>query len=279
MVGGLFTKLAGPIGWVISALQLFGDAINAINKYEIEQLGFDKEHYQAWLDFTKQFLDLENQAKTEEINYRYEVIQRNFDVESEIAKAAYSLSADNYAKAVEISLGSITQGISQTAFSAASAAIEAGATAMTNVNTAAVEREKAAASNEARSVKNEKTLANITQDLVSANITYENAESEISQRNLHNKQRHWAVSNMQDARDGDLLGGPKLMLTGSGPEDNYGVTSSEKRYSSQRGEAPDGTNRYSTNYKYIYQNDKSVGSAIGDAAVNAGKSEIGRAHV
>ena len=111
MVGGLFTKLAGPIGWVISALQLFGDAINAINKYEIEQLGFDKEHYQAWLDFTKQFLDLENQAKTEEINYRYEVIQRNFDVESEIAKAAKSLSVDNYAKAVEISLGSITQGI------------------------------------------------------------------------------------------------------------------------------------------------------------------------
>lgn len=275
MVGGLFTKLAGPIGWVISALQLFGDVVNAINKYEIEQLGYDKEHYQAWLDFTKQFLDLENQAKTEQINYRYEVIQRNFDVESEIAKAAKSLSVDNYAKAVEISLGSITQGISQTAFSAASAAIEAGATAMTNVNTAAVEREKASASNKARSVKNEKTLENITQDLVSANIAYENAESEISQRSLHNKQRHWAVSNMQDASDGALLGGPKLMLTGSGPEDNYGVTSSEKRYSSQRGEAPDGTNRYSTNYKYIYQNDKSVGSAIGDAAINAGKSVTG----
>ena len=275
MVGGLFTKLAGPIGWVISALQLFGDAVNAINKYEIEQLGFDKEHYQAWLDFTRQFLDLENQAKTEEINYRYEVIQRNFDVESEIAKAAYSLSVDNYAKAVEISLGSITQGISQTAFSAASAAIEAGATAMTNVNTAAVEREKASASNEARSVKNEKTLENITQDLVSANIAYENAESEISQRNLHNKQRHWAVSNMQDAKHGALLGGSKIMMAGSGPEDNYGVTSSEDRYNSQRGEAPDGTNRYSTNYKYIYQNDKSVGSAIGDAAINAGKSVTG----
>lgn len=275
MVGTLFTKLAGPIGWVISALQLFGDAINAINKYEIEQLGFDKEHYQAWLDFTKQFLDLENQAKTEEINYRYEVIQRNFDVESEIAKAAKSLSVDNYAKAVEISLGSITQGISQTAFSAASAAIEAGATAMTNVNTAAVEREKASASNEARSVKNEKTLENITQDLVSANVTYENAESEISQRNLHNKQRHWAVSNIQDARHGALLGGPKLMLTGSGPEDNYGVTSSEDRYNSQEGKGVDGTNRNSTDYRYIYQNDKSVGSAIGDAAINAGKSVTG----
>ena len=275
MVGGLFTKLAGPIGWVISALQLFGDAVNAINKYEIEQLGFDKEHYQAWLDFTRQFLDLENQAKTEEINYRYEVIQRNFDVESEIAKAAYSLSVDNYAKAVEISLGSITQGISQTAFSAASAAIEAGATAMTNVNTAAVEREKAAASNEARSLKNEKTLENITQDLVSANITYENAESEISQRSLHNKQRHWIVSNVQDASGGALLGGSKIMMAGSGPEDNYGVTSSEDRYNSQRGEAPDGTNRYSTNYKHIYQNDKSVGSAIGDAAINAGKSVTG----
>lgn len=275
MVGGLFTKLAGPIGWVISALQLFGDAVNAINKYEIEQLGYDKEHYQAWLDFTKQFLDLENQAKTEQINYQYEVIQRNFDVESEIAKAAYSLSVDNYAKAVEISLGSITQGISQTAFSAASAAIEAGATAMTNVNTAAVEREKAAASNEARSLKNEKTLENITQDLVSANITYENAESEISQRSLHNKQRHNIVSNMQDTSDGALLGGPKLMLTGSGPEDNYGVTSSEDRYNSQRGEAPDGTNRYSTNYNYIYKNEKSVGEAIGDGVVNGIKSSIG----
>lgn len=275
MVGGLFTKLAGPIGWVISALQLFGDAVNAINKYEIEQLGYDKEHYQAWLDFTKQFLDLENQAKTEQINYQYEVIQRNFDVESEIAKAAYSLSVDNYAKAVEISLGSITQGISQTAFSAASAAIEAGATAMTNVNTAAVEREKAAASNEARSLKNEKTLENITQDLVSANITYENAESEISQRSLHNKQRHNIVSNMQDTSDGALLGGPKLMLTGSGPEDNYGVTSSEARYNSQRGEAPDGTNRYSTNYNYIYKNDKSIGEAIGDGVVNGIKSSTG----
>lgn len=275
MVGGLFTKLAGPIGWVISGLQLLGDALNAINKYEIEQLGFDKEHYQAWLDFTKQFLDLENEAKTEEINYRYEVIQRNFDVESEIAKAAKSLSVDNYAKAVEISLGSITQGISQTAFSAASAAIEAGATAMTNANAAAVEREKASASNKARSVKNEKTLENITQDLVSANITYENAESEISQRSLHNKQRHWAVSNMQDASGGDLLGGPKLMLTGSGPEDNYGVTSSEARYNSQRGEAPDGTNRYGTHYRYIYQNDKSVGEATADAAINAGKSLTG----
>lgn len=275
MVGGLFTKLAGPIGWVISGLQLLGDALNAINKYEIEQLGFDKEHYQAWLDFTKQFLDLENEAKTEEINYRYEVIQRNFDVESEIAKAAYSLSADNYAKAVEISLGSITQGISQTAFSAASAAIEAGATAMTNVNTAAVEREKAVASNEARSVKNERTLENITQELVSSNITYQNKESEISQRSLHNKQRHWAVSNMQDASGGDLLGGPKLMLTGSGPEDNYGVTSSEDRYNSQEGKGVDGTNRYSTKYKYIYQNDKSIGSAIGDAAINAGKSLTG----
>lgn len=275
MVGGLFTKLAGPIGWVISALQLFGDAVNAINKYEIEQLGYDKEHYQAWLDFTKQFLDLENQAKTEQINYQYEVIQRNFDVESEIAKAAYSLSVDNYAKAVEISLGSITQGISQTAFSAASAAIEAGATAMTNVNTAAVEREKAAASNEARSLKNEKTLENITQDLVSANITYENAESEISQRSLHNKQRHNIVSNMQDTSDGALLGGPKLMLTGSGPEDNYRVTSSEARYNSQRGEAPDGTNRYSTNYNYIYKNDKSIGEAIGDGVVNGIKSSTG----
>ena len=272
MVGGLFTKLAGPIGWVISALQLFGDAVNAINKYEIEQLGYDKEHYQAWLDFTKQFLDLENQAKTEQINYQYEVIQRNFDVESEIAKAAYSLSVDNYAKAVEISLGSITQGISQTAFSAASAAIEAGATAMTNVNTAAVEREKAAASNEARSLKNEKTLENITQDLVSANITYENAESEISQRSLHNKQRHWIVSNAQDASGGDLSVGTKIMMTGSGPEDNYGVTSSEARYNSQRGEAPDGTNRYSTNYNYIYKNNKSIGEAIGDGVVNGIKS-------
>lgn len=275
MVGGLFTKLAGPIGWVISALQLFGDAVNAINKYEIEQLGYDKEHYQAWLDFTKQFLDLENQAKTEQINYQYEVIQRNFDVESEIAKAAYSLSVDNYAKAVEISLGSITQGISQTAFSAASAAIEAGATAMTNVNTAAVEREKAAASNEARSLKNEKTLENITQDLVSANITYENAESEISQRSLHNKQRHWIVSNAQDASGGDLSVGTKIMMTGSGPEDNYGVTSSEARYNSQRGEAPDGTNRYSTNYNYIYKNDKSIGEAIGDGVVNGIKSSTG----
>ena len=275
MVGGLFTKLAGPIGWVISALQLFGDVVNAINKYEIEQLGYDKEHYQAWLDFTRQFLDLENQAKTEEINYRYEVIQRNFDVESEIAKAAKSLSVDNYAKAVEISLGSITQGISQTAFSAASAAIEAGATAMTNANAAAVEREKASASNKARSVKNEKTLENITQDLVSANIAYENAESEISQRSLHNKQRHWAVSNMQDTSDGALLGGPKLMLTGSGPEDNYGVTSSEDRYNSQRGEAPDGTNRYSTDYNYIYKNDKSIGEAIGDGVVNGIKSSTG----
>ena len=275
MVGGLFTKLAGPIGWVISALQLFGDAVNAINKYEIEQLGYDKEHYQAWLDFTKQFLDLENQAKTEQINYQYEVIQRNFDVESEIAKAAYSLSVDNYAKAVEISLGSITQGISQTAFSAASAAIEAGATAMTNVNTAAVEREKASASNKARSLKNEKTLDNITQDLISANITYENAESEISQRSLHNKQRHNIVSNIQDAKHGALLGGPKLMLTGSGPEDNYGVTSSEDRYNSQRGEAPDGTNRYSTNYNYIYKNDKSVGEAIGNGVVNGIKSSTG----
>ena len=272
MVGGLFTKLAGPIGWVISALQLFGDAVNAINKYEIEQLGYDKEHYQAWLDFTKQFLDLENQAKTEQINYQYEVIQRNFDVESEIAKAAYSLSVDNYAKAVEISLGSITQGISQTAFSAASAAIEAGATAMTNVNTAAVEREKAAASNEARSLKNEKTLENITQDLVSANITYENAESEISQRSLHNKQRHWIVSNAQDASGGDLSVGTKIMMAGSGTEDNYGVTSSEARYNSQRGEAPDGTNRYSTNYNYIYKNDKSIGEAIGDGVVNGIKS-------
>ena len=275
MVGGLFTKLAGPIGWVISALQLFGDAVNAINKYEIEQLGYDKEHYQAWLDFTKQFLDLENQAKTEQINYQYEVIQRNFDVESEIAKAAYSLSVDNYAKAVEISLGSITQGISQTAFSAASAAIEAGATAMTNVNTATVEREKAAASNEARSLKNEKTLENITQDLVSANITYENAESEISQRSLHNKQRHWIVSNVQDASGGDLLGGTKIMMAGSGPEDNYGVTSSEARYNSQRGLAPDGTNRYSTDYKYIYKNDKSVGEAIGNGVVNGIKSSTG----
>lgn len=275
MVGGLFTKLAGPIGWVISALQLFGDAVNAINKYEIEQLGYDKEHYQAWLDFTKQFLDLENQAKTEQINYQYEVIQRNFDVESEIAKAAYSLSVDNYAKAVEISLGSITQGISQTAFSAASAAIEAGATAMTNVNTAAVEREKATASNEARSLKNEKTLENITQDLVSANITYENAESEISQRSLHNKQRHWIVSNAQDASGGDLSVGTKIMMAGSGPEDNYGVTSSEARYNSQRGEAPDGTNRYSTNYNYIYKNDKSIGEAIGDGVVNGIKSSTG----
>lgn len=275
MVGGLFTKLAGPIGWVISALQLFGDAVNAINKYEIEQLGYDKEHYQAWLDFTKQFLDLENQAKTEQINYQYEVIQRNFDVESEIAKAAYSLSVDNYAKAVEISLGSITQGISQTAFSAASAAIEAGATAITNVNTAAVEREKAAASNEARSLKNEKTLENITQDLVSANITYENAESEISQRSLHNKQRHWIVSNAQDASGGDLSVGTKIMMAGSGPEDNYGVTSSEARYNSQRGEAPDGTNRYSTDYKYIYKNDKSVGEAIGNGVVNGIKSSTG----
>lgn len=275
MVGGLFTKLAGPIGWVISALQLFGDTVNAINKYEIEQLGYDKEHYQAWLDFTKQFLDLENQAKTEQINYQYEVIQRNFDVESEIAKAAYSLSVDNYAKAVEISLGSITQGISQTAFSAASAAIEAGATAMTNVNTAAVEREKAAASNEARSLKNEKTLKNITQDLVSANITYENAESEISQRSLHNKQRHWIVSNAQDASGGDLSVGTKIMMAGSGPEDNYGVTSSEARYNSQRGEAPDGTNRYSTNYNYIYKNDKSIGEAIGDGVVNGIKSSTG----
>lgn len=275
MVSGLFTKLAGPIGWVISALQLFGDAINAINEYEIKQLGYDKEHYQAWLDFTKQFLDLENQAKTEQINYQYEVIQRNFDVESEIAKAAYSLSVDNYAKAVEISLGSITQGISQTAFSAASAAIEAGATAMTNVNTAAVEREKAAASNEARSLKNEKTLENITQDLVSANITYENAESEISQRSLHNKQRHWIVSNAQDASGGDLSVGTKIMMAGSGPEDNYGVTSSEARYNSQRGEAPDGTNRYSTNYNYIYKNDKSIGEAIGDGVVNGIKSSTG----
>ena len=247
MVGGLFTKLAGPIGWVISALQLFGDAVNAINKYEIEQLGFDKEHYQAWLDFTKQFLDLENQAKTEQINYRYEVIQRNFDVESEIAKAAYSLSADNYAKAVEISLGSITQGISQTAFSAASAAIEAGATAMTNLNTAAVEREKATASNEARGIKNEKTLENIAQDLVSANIAYENAESEISQRSLHNKQRHNIVSNIQDTRKGVLLNGPKLMLTGSGPEDNYGVSASANRYNNQEA--------------------KGVGSGISDAVV------------
>ena len=247
MVGGLFTKLAPAVGWVISGLQLFGDALNAVNEYEIKMLGFDKERYQAHLDFRKQNLDLSNQAKIEQINYEYELIQRNFDVESEIAKAAKSLSADNYAKAVEISLGSITQGISQTAFSAASAAIEAGATAMTNLNTAAVEREKATASNEARGIKNEKTLENIAQDLVSANIAYENAESEISQRRLHNKQRHNIVSNIQDTRKGVLLNGPKLMLIGSGTEDNYGVSASENRYSKQEA--------------------KGVGNGISDAVV------------
>lgn len=272
MVGGLFTKLAGPIGWVISALQLFGDAVNAINKYEIEQLGYDKEHYQAWLDFTKQFLDLENQAKTEQINYQYEVIQRNFDVESEIAKAAYSLSVDNYAKAVEISLGSITQGISQTAFSAASAAIEAGATAMTNVNTAAVEREKAAASNEARSLKNEKTLENITQDLVSANITYENAESEISQKRQHLKDRQYIVANAQGVSRGALTGGSKIMMAGS---DTDGVTASEGRYNSQESNAVGNTNRYSTEYTRNYETPQSVGSALGNATMNAIKSSTG----
>lgn len=272
MVGGLFTKLAGPIGWVISALQLFGDAINAINEYEIKQLGYDKEHYQAWLDFTKQFLDLENQAKTEQINYQYEVIQRNFDVESEIAKAAYSLSVDNYAKAVEISLGSITQGISQAAFSAASAAIEAGATAMTNVNTAAVEREKAAASNEARSLKNEKTLENITQDLVSANITYENAESEIAQKRQHLKDRQYIVANAQGVSRGALTGGSKIMMAGS---DTDGVTASEGRYNSQETNAVGNTNRYSTNYTRDYETPQSVGSALGNATMNAIKSSTG----
>lgn len=272
MVGGLFTKLAGPIGWVISALQLFGDAVNAINKYEIEQLGYDKEHYQVWLDFTKQFLDLENQAKTEQINYQYEVIQRNFDVESEIAKAAYSLSVDNYAKAVEISLGSITQGISQTAFSAASAAIEAGATAITNVNTAAVEREKAAASNEARSLKNEKTLENITQDLVSANITYENAESEIAQKRQHLKDRQYIVANAQGVSRGALTGGSKIMMAGS---DTDGATASEGRYNSQETNAVGNTNRYSTNYTRDYETPQSVGSALGNATMNAIKSSTG----
>lgn len=272
MVGGLFTKLAGPIGWVISALQLFGDAINAINKYEIEQLGFDKEHYQAWLDFTKQFLDLENAAKTEEINYRYEVIQRNFDVESEIAKAAKSLSVDNYAKAVEISLGSITQGISQTAFSAASAAIEAGATAMTNVNTAAVEREKASASNKARSVKNEKTLDNITQDLVSANIGYENTVSEIAQKRQHLKDRQYIVANAQGVSRGALTGGSKIMMAGS---DTDGVTASEGRYNSQESNAVGNTNRYSTKYTRDYETPQSVGSALGNATMNAIKSSTG----
>lgn len=272
MVGGLFTKLAGPIGWVISALQLFGDAINAINEYEIKQLGYDKEHYQAWLDFTKQFLDLENQAKTEQINYQYEVIQRNFDVESEIAKAAYSLSVDNYAKAVEISLGPITQGISQTAFSAASAAIEAGATAITNVNTAAVEREKAAASNEARSLKNEKTLENITQDLVSANITYENAESEIAQKRQHLKDRQYIVANAQGVSRGALTGGSKIMMAGS---DTDGVTASEGRYNSQETNAVGNTNRYSTNYTRDYETPQSVGSALGNATMNAIKSSTG----
>lgn len=272
MVGGLFTKLAGPIGWVISGLQLFGDAINAINEYEIKQLGYDKEHYQAWLDFTKQFLDLENQAKTEEINYRYEVIQRNFDVESEIAKAAKSLSVDNYAKAVEISLGSITQGISQTAFSAASAAIEAGATAMTNVNTAAVEREKASASNEARSLKNEKTLENITQDLVSANIGYENTVSEIAQKRQHLKDRQYIVANAQGVSRGALTGGSKIMMAGS---DTDGVTASEGRYNSQESNAVGNTNRYSTEYTRNYENPQSVGSALGNATMNAIKSSTG----
>lgn len=272
MVGGLFTKLAGPIGWVISALQLFGDAINAINEYEIKQLGYDKEHYQAWLDFTKQFLDLENQAKTEQINYQYEVIQRNFDVESEIAKAAYSLSVDNYAKAVEISLGSITQGISQTAFSAASAAIEAGATAMTNVNTAAVEREKAAASNEARSLKNEKTLENITQDLVSANIGYENTVSEIAQKSQHLKDRQYIVANAQGVSRGALTGGSKIMMAGS---DTDGVTASEGRYNSQESNAVGNTNRYSTEYTRNYETPQSVGSALGNATMNAIKSSTG----
>ena len=272
MVSGLFTKLAGPIGWVISALQLFGDAVNAINKYEIEQLGYDKEHYQAWLDFTKQFLDLENQAKTEQINYRYEVIQRNFDVESEIAKAAKSLSVDNYAKAVEISLGSITQGISQTAFSAASAAIEAGATAMTNVNAATVEREKAAASNEARSLKNEKTLENITQDLVSANIGYENTVSEIAQKRQHLKDRQYIVANAQGVSHGALTGGSKIMMAGS---DTDGVTASEGRYNSQESNAVGNTNRYGTEYTRNYENPQSVGSALGNATMNAIKSSTG----
>ena len=272
MVSGLFTKLAGPIGWVISALQLFGDVVNAINKYEIEQLGYDKEHYQAWLDFTKQFLDLENQAKTEQINYRYEVIQRNFDVESEIAKAAKSLSVDNYAKAVEISLGSITQGISQTAFSAASAAIEAGATAMTNVNAATVEREKAAASNEARSLKNEKTLENITQDLVSANIGYENTVSEIAQKRQHLKDRQYIVANAQGVSHGALTGGSKIMMAGS---DTDGVTASEGRYNSQESNAVGNTNRYGTEYTRNYENPQSVGSALGNATMNAIKSGMG----
>lgn len=255
MVGGLFTKLAPAIGWVVSGLQLFGDALNAVNEYEIKMLGFDKERYQANLDFRKQNLDLSNQAKIEQINYEYELIQRNFDVESEIAKAAKSLSADNYAKAVEISLGSITQGISQTAFSAASAAIEAGTTAMTNLNTAAVEREKAAASNEARTVKNENTLENITQELVSTNIAYENAKSEIAQKAQHTKEQHYIVSNVQDTSGGVLLNGDKLMMVGSKSEDNYGVSASENRYNNQEA--------------------KSVGNAIGDAAVNGIKSLTG----
>lgn len=233
-------KLVPIVGWIsaavdvaCAALKTFGKALNAINDYEIQQLEFDKEAYKAELDLKTKNLELGNQREIENIDYRYELLKRNIEVESNIAKEARQISADNYVQSVKTSIGSITDGIAKTAFESANAALDASTSFTTLSRKAETERAKEAATNAARAIKHDATLENIAQEEISANLSYENTTAEIAQKRSHHKDKHYIVSNIQDVTGGAGLYLDDLMTMGNGPVDVNGVSQSKARYDRQ----------------------------------------------
>lgn len=241
-VGGLLTKFAGPIGIVMTAFDFataavkkFGEVLNAINEYEIKQVEFDKSLLTAEVDKSKQELRLTNEINKENLNYFYELQKRNLEVESEIAKTARQLSADNYAKSIKISTGSITDGIAQSAYQAASAAIEAGGAFLINSSKAETSRSKEASTNKARSVANESTLKNITEDIKTASVEYTNTTESIKQSRVNFEAENKGKTNWQRETKGQFINGETLIgKEENDPTINY-MSTQERRYGDGEG--------------------------------------------
>lgn len=214
--GPLLTALS----FLIDALKAAAEAYNEWQKLTAEFIRYQTEMEKIAYEEEKQKRTLETEISVEKINYMGEMALKALETQSENLLELTDIQLKAMTKSFEIGTGALTKGVNQTAYDAASAAIEHGAaTQKYNVHQELRERQLELFGNK-RSKEAEQKIASSTADMYVAEVNAE-AQRITAATNLENKQIGYAAKAGSDLTSLNLVGaGANALMAGRNAENN-----------------------------------------------------------
>lgn len=126
-VTGLFSKLAGPVGWAIQIFKMFADAYGEHLKFQAKLRDVNTNFMVGMMSAVKQSYEIGTEQTTAYIQMGASIAQAQRQLGATLLQQAKGLNVNIYADAVETMLDSMFKGINESAYAAASRAIQFGA--------------------------------------------------------------------------------------------------------------------------------------------------------